>query len=334
MKTTIITIFIIALFFTISCKENDLSYIREGNSKYFEKKYRNAETSYQKAINMDSISFPANFNLANAFYKQEKYDKSENILQKIVKRETEKEKLGKAYFNLGNSQIKQAEKPMTEKDTENAIKFIEKSVESYKNSLRNNPNNNDAKYNYMYAKEILKLLQAQQAEQQKQEGDGDCDKNGDNKDGDKSDKNDKNKDGDKNNQNTEQQNDKDGDGIPDKVEQGDDKKQRDTDKDGKPDMEDTDSDNDGIPDSYEAGENPNKPKDTDNDGLPDYRDTDSDNDGIPDNEDPDALPKAVQISDEDAQRILDRQNKLDKDLQNKVKKAKARASKVKVDKDW
>ena len=69
--------------------------------------------------------------------------------------------------------------------------------------------------------------------------------------------------------------DDDGDGVPNGTEG-----KGDTDEDGTPDYLDTDSDNDGIPDSDET---PNGvPVDTDEDGTPDFQDSDSDGDGIPD----------------------------------------------------
>jgi uncharacterized repeat protein (TIGR01451 family) len=68
-----------------------------------------------------------------------------------------------------------------------------------------------------------------------------------------------------------QDEDLDGDGIPNSSE-GD----GDSDGDGIPDYRDEDSDNDGIPDSIEGN------VDTDGDGIPDYLDEDSDGDGIPD----------------------------------------------------
>ena len=57
-----------------------------------------------------------------------------------------------------------------------------------------------------------------------------------------------------------------------------------TDNDGDtiPDYLDLDSDNDGVPDRIEAGDEhlSTPPKDYDGDGIPDFRDTDSDNDGV------------------------------------------------------
>jgi len=83
-------------------------------------------------------------------------------------------------------------------------------------------------------------------------------------------------------------NDTDGDGIPDVVDGDDDHfgdAPDDTDGDGIPDSEDIDDDNDGIPDVVE--ENGEAGRDTDNDGIPDTLDLDSDGDGILDIEEAD-----------------------------------------------
>ncbi|TMM56034.1 T9SS type B sorting domain-containing protein [Maribacter algarum] len=80
--------------------------------------------------------------------------------------------------------------------------------------------------------------------------------------------------------------DSDGDGTPDYLDNNTDV---DTDGDGVPDTADLDDDNDGILDSVEDpnidGDNDplTNPLDTDDDGIPNHLDIDSDDDGIPDN---------------------------------------------------
>lgn len=330
MKNSGIIILLILINFK-SFAQSEKKIIREGNEKYKNEKYLTSEELYQKAINIDTtkISFAGNFNYGDALYKQEKFEQAEKIFTKLAENISDKKKLGKIYYNLGNSQLKQTIPLAKEQKLDEAVKKMESSIESYKKSLRNNPKDKEAKYNFVYAKDVLKKLKKQQ-QQQKQDS-----KNG--KDGDKSDKNQDEKDSDANQKKKENQkkkNDQDGDGIPDKIEQGDQQKPHDTDKDGKPDYKDLDSDNDGIPDSYEAGDNPEKPKDTDKDSLPDYRDTDSDNDGIKDNEDPDALPKVTKISDIDAEMLLKLIERNDKKTSDKVLKMRVKTKKQKVDKDW
>ena len=82
-------------------------------------------------------------------------------------------------------------------------------------------------------------------------------------------------------------NDSDGDGIPDSTECPT-QPCIDTDSDGKADNIDVDSDNDTLEDGYESGcsgssvDSGCTPRDTDGDGTPDHLETDSDDDGTPD----------------------------------------------------
>lgn len=310
-----------AVFFA----QKERKYIRSGNDKYMASSYNNAESDYLKALDTDSLSFAANYNLGNALYKQKKYDQALSKYSYAQNLTDDPNQLTKAFSNLGNTQMKLAEQKLSEGNMQEVMQNLQQAIESYKNALRNDPNNTAAKYNLSLAKEILKQLQQQQQNQDQQ-----------NQNQQKEEKNqgeDENKD--------KQQGlntDSDGDGIPDKTEKNEDqhgKEQNpDTDKDGQKDFEDTDSDNDGIPDSYEAGQNPEKPKDTDNDGQPDYRDTDSDNDGVPDSEDPDSQVQMQQLSDKEAQQLLQYMREKEKESLKKAKLKKANAKKVKVDKDW
>ncbi len=329
MKSILLTvIFLVSVSFSFSQKER--KYIRSGNKNYENNDYNNAEVDYQKAKSIDTSSFAANFNLADTYYKQKKYDESEKQLLEMSKSQTEKENLADVYYNLGNTQLKQAEKLLSQRKAQDAMKKISQSIGNYKNSLRINPTDKNAKYNLSYASEVLKQLKKQQ--QQNQNQNNRQQKN--NKD-----KENKNKGKDQNkDRNQGKNNDADNDGIPDKTEQNQTQQNKqqnpDTDKDGIPDYKDTDSDNDGIPDTYEAGKDPEHPKDTDKDGIPDYRDTDSDNDGIPDSKDPDAMPKTIKMSDQDAQRLLQYIKEQEKKTRKKMNLKKAKAKKVTVDKDW
>jgi tetratricopeptide (TPR) repeat protein len=313
--------------------------IRAGNENYAFKKYGNAEVCYQKALERNPESFEATFNLGDAFYKQKKYKEAIEKYSSLTKTEKDKSKLARLYYNIANSEFKQTEELLKNQKLDEAIKQIDKSIASYKKSMLNNPKDKEVKYNYSYAKFLKKQLE-QQKKQQDQNNKNKQDKNQDknNQDKNNKDKNNKDNKGDQNqDKNKPGENDSDGDGIPDKTEKGNDPKQkepRDTDKDGTPDYQDQDSDNDGIPDSEEAGENPEQPKDTDKDGLPDYRDTDSDNDGTPDSAENQQAPQNNQISKEDALRLLQAIENDEKNVQDKLKKKKAKAVKVKSGKDW
>lgn len=329
--------FVILILITISSftaySQKEYADVRRGNAEYHAGNFSAAERYYRRALETDSSSFPARYNLANALYRQEQYENAEKNFQIITENESKSEYLAKTWYNLANVQMKQAEQLIGQKDSKNGMKKLEAAVESYKNAMRNAPDDKEAKFNYSIAKELLNKMKQQQQNQNK-DGENKNDDN-ENSDKDKQDKQNQNKDENKDKQGKQnKKTDKDGDGIPDEVEKGKGDSPRNSDSDKKPDYDDTDSDNDGIPDSYEAGKNPNKPKDTDKDGKPDYRDTDSDNDGTPDNEDPDSMPKAIMMSDQAAEQLLNIARQNDKQTQEKLKRKKKRANRVKVEKDW
>ncbi|MFN8258678.1 MAG: tetratricopeptide repeat protein [Bacteroidales bacterium] len=334
MKQKIIYLLITVLLspLTLILGQKEKSYIRHGTSEYDDKKYGNSEVSYQKALTLNPESFEAKFNLGDAFYKQGKYDESVKEFSELAGKTTEKDKLGKIYHNIGNSQLNKTKSLLEQQKLDESLKQIDKSIEAYKNALKNNPDDRETKFNLSYAQKLKKKL-----EDQKNKNQNNQDKNNQDQKDNQNDKNDQNKDQQDQNKNQDKnkptENDKDGDGIPDKVEnENDQNNPRDTDKDGVPDYRDSDSDNDGKPDSDEAGKNPEKPQDTDKDGLPDYRDLDSNNDGKPDSQEA-QQDKDNKISKEDALRILEAILNDEKDVQGKLKKVKA-ANSGKLEKDW
>jgi hypothetical protein len=312
-----------------SFAQKERKHIREGNKNFYDSQFGNAEIDYQRALEIDSLSFSGNYNLANALYKQKKYAPAEAAYNNAQGLTDEKELISDVLYSMGNSRIMQSFDMIKSGNMQEGIEKITAAVDSYKDALRNNPLNYEAKYNLALAQEFLKHLRNQQQNQEQNQQQNDRQDQKENKDqGDQ-----ENKDRDQG-QNT----DTDNDGIPDKVERNQDQPDKeqdpDTDKDGKKDFEDTDSDNDGIPDNYEAGQNPEQPKDTDKDGKPDYRDTDSDNDGIPDNKDKDSFPKAMELSDQEAAKLLHYIKEKEKEALKKVNMKKANSKKVKVEKDW
>jgi len=316
MKSVFIITILLSLTTCLFAQQNAKKINRQGIKSYNSKEYSESEIAFQKAVNIDSLSFEANFNLGDALYKEEQYERAEEVFNSLTENTIEKDKLAMVYHNLGNSKLKQAETKIASQDVQGAMDKLNESVESYKSSMRNNPEDKETKYNYLVAKNLLKQLEqqnqqdsTQNQENEEQESQQDSTQNKDNN----------------------QPQDTDEDGIPDDVEK--ENKQSnptDTDKDGAPDYNDVDSDNDGLPDSYEAGQNPEEPQDTDKDGKPDYQDLDSNNDGKPDSEE---AAKMYEISKEDAERILDAIDQADKDVRDKVIDQN-HENKIDKDKDW
>ena len=132
-------------------KEN----IRNGNKQYKEKKYSEAEKNYMQALKKKNDSYHGAFNLGDAYYKQKKYKESAEQFEMLTGRKTNKDTLAKAYHNLGNSYLQQRE--------------FEKSINAYKNSLKNIPGDDETRYNLAYAKKMLRQQQQQKQEKNKKD---------------------------------------------------------------------------------------------------------------------------------------------------------------------
>lgn len=154
---------------------------RKGNKLFKKNSFTQSEIRYRKALQKDSLSSAAKFGLADALYKQNKQDEAINYYSSLAENPTlSPEKKADVMHNIGNIY-------MHKKD-------YAKSVEAYKQSLKLNPDDNDTRYNYVLARNLLK--QQQQQQQNNQNKDNNKDNKDKNKDQNK-DQQQKNKDQDK-----------------------------------------------------------------------------------------------------------------------------------------
>ena len=136
--------------------------VRRGNREFRREHFEKSVDSYQRALQHDSTSFEAKYDLASALYRTERYDKAEKTLLGIVNDTTRTElERGEVAYNLGNTQFAQQK--------------YKEALSSYRQAMRCNPNDEDAKFNYAFTK---RLIQQQEQQQQQQNQD----QNKDNKD--------------------------------------------------------------------------------------------------------------------------------------------------------
>jgi Ca-activated chloride channel family protein len=84
-----ILILIVLMFFSLSLSaQKERKLIREGVKSFYADDYPDSEVSFRKALEIDSASVPASYNMAASLYKQEKYDEARSILQKIAETNT------------------------------------------------------------------------------------------------------------------------------------------------------------------------------------------------------------------------------------------------------
>lgn len=123
-------------------------WIHKGNLYYAQNEFDKARVEYSKVLTTEPTSYIANFNLGNTFFELENYPNAVMHFQKAVENTNEKIEKANAYHNLGNSLMMQ--------------NSYEKAIEAYKNSLRNNPKDDETRYNFVLAKELLEIQEKQQ----------------------------------------------------------------------------------------------------------------------------------------------------------------------------
>lgn len=118
------------------------SEVRRGNRQYNKGNYEKSIERYERALGAAPESFEAIYNLGNALYKAERFDKAEQTMRKAAADSLRADgERAEAFYNLGNAQFKQQK--------------YKEALESYKQSLRLNPDDQEAKYNYAYTKRLL-----------------------------------------------------------------------------------------------------------------------------------------------------------------------------------
>ena len=138
-------------------------YIRKGNRFFNDSVFVDAEGNYRKALEANPKSTVSMYNLGNTLSQQQKFKEAMEQYVAAGKIEKDKMKLAHIYHNMGV--LFQAGKDYGQ------------AVEAYKMSLRNNPKDDETRYNLALAQ---KLLKDQQQNQQNQ--DQNQDQNKDNND--------------------------------------------------------------------------------------------------------------------------------------------------------
>ena len=146
------------LFFCMTAMaQTDRDFIRRGNRLMRDSVYDKAQVEYQKAIEKDNTNPISHYNLGNALLYQNKAEDAMKEYETAARLEKDKTRLAQIYHNMGV--ILQA------------AKQFDKAVACYRNSLRNDPTNNETRYNYALSLFQLKKNQGGQDNQDQQKDD-------------------------------------------------------------------------------------------------------------------------------------------------------------------
>lgn len=154
MKYYILIVSIFAVT-SVVAQRDYRDYMRGGNKLYTDSLFEKSEIQYRKALEKDANGVDALYNLGNSLLLQQKAKDAMDNYQIAEKHSDDPAKLAQIHHNMGV--------------VHHAAKDYAGAVEAYKQSLRENPNDHETRYNLALAMRRLKQQQQQQQQNQQQE---------------------------------------------------------------------------------------------------------------------------------------------------------------------
>jgi tetratricopeptide (TPR) repeat protein len=199
LRTSLLVLFLLTLESINAQKSEVTNQIYKGNQLVDNEVFDEAEMAFRKALSKSSERVEALYNLGNTHFNEQDYEEAKQRYFQTQKFTNNNSSKHYAFHNMGNVFMKQ--------------KDYAKAVEAYKNALRNNPQDEETRYNYALAKELL--------EKEQQQGDNQ-DQNQDNQN--QQDQDDKEKKDQNSGENKEDNEGDEGEDEEDKKDEGDQKK--------------------------------------------------------------------------------------------------------------
>ena len=268
--------------------------VREGNKLYKMAEYATSDSLFAAAAALDSTYSTALYNLGNSSYLGGNPGTAKAAWMKSLLNTADEKEKTDIFYNLAGIE-------MDGKNYGEAIKL-------YKDALRRDPTDEQARYNLALAQKLLKDQQQNQNNQQNQQDQNNQDNKNDNKDN-------------KDNQDNQNKDNNNKDNNKDK----DNNKNNDANKDNQDNQDDKNKDNN----QNNNDNNDNKDKDKDNNNNGGNKD-DKNNQNGPSGGN---TPQQQQLS-PDAQQMLRAIGREEQKTQDKVKGKKVQGAVKKAVKDW
>lgn len=147
-------IFLIFTSTSAFAQKAERNYIRKGNRFFKDSVYVDAEINYRKALDANPKSTIAMFNLGNALLEENKLQEAMKQFANAAQLEKDKGRKAQMFHNMGV--IFHSQKEYT------------KAIEAYKESLRNNPKDDETRYNLALAQKMQKEQEQQNQNKQDQ----------------------------------------------------------------------------------------------------------------------------------------------------------------------
>lgn len=155
IQNILLTMVLLCCTTVVFGQKSERDYMRSGNKLYNDSLFVKAEVDYRKALELNPKSTDAMYNLGNALLMQNKAKEAMEQFDAVTRIEKDKGKLARAYHNMGV--ILQSSKQYPQ------------CIEAYKQSLRNNPHDDETRYNLALAQKMLKDQQQQNQDKQQEQ---------------------------------------------------------------------------------------------------------------------------------------------------------------------
>ncbi len=147
MKSVILLIPVFFSYASRAQRSNNL--VVKGNDSYKKGDYKQAQAAYEKALQLDKTNNTALFNSGNALQRLGNYADADKLFQSVLDGAKDTALQSKSAYNKGVAEVKQ--------------KQLQEAINSFKQSLRLNPQDEEAREN------LQKALNERKQEQQQQD---------------------------------------------------------------------------------------------------------------------------------------------------------------------
>jgi tetratricopeptide (TPR) repeat protein len=147
------SLFFIFFLVNTTTAQNTQKILQQGNAQYKNQEYEKAATTYKKVVAKEPNNTTAQYNLGNAMYKKTKVDEAITAFDNAITNTTEKKLKNKAYYNKGVALQKSQN--------------LQGCIAAYKEALKLNAEDDDARQNLQKALQQLKQQQKQQENNKK-----------------------------------------------------------------------------------------------------------------------------------------------------------------------
>ena len=143
--------------------------VSAGNALYGAADFDGAIGAYDKAVEIDPEAFEAKFNKGASLFRKGEVNKAIELFQDVAAGSGDKELVGKAKYNLGNSYFRRALE-QKEPDAKKAMADYKASVNNWRQVLDMDKSNASAGRNVEIAKAAIQKLKEDEQKQKQQQG--------------------------------------------------------------------------------------------------------------------------------------------------------------------